>query len=103
MPVAFRVTYLSPRNYPGILPSAIQPEPELNVAFMFVHYVGNLDSRIDQAVIDPCLLDCVGHAVCGVDIDAARDTRLVFRIKVVAIDQNIHCKTLMATNCFLLH
>ena len=62
------------------------------MACMCVHYVGNLDSRIDQAVIDPCLLDCVGHAVCGVDIDAARDTRLVFGTKAVAIGQNIHCK-----------
>ena len=33
--------------------------------------------RIDENVIDPCLLDCVAQAVCGVNIDAARDTRSV--------------------------
>lgn len=32
-------------------------------------------SRMDDNVIEPCLLDAVGHAVCGVNIDAARDTR----------------------------
>ncbi len=30
--------------------------------------------RIDET-IEPCMLDCVGHSVLGVDIDAVRDKK----------------------------
>ncbi len=33
-----------------------------------------LTFRIDDQVLAPCLLDAVGHAVLGVQIDAANDT-----------------------------
>ena len=36
------------------------------------------DIKMEETVIEPCLLDCVGHAACGVDIGAARDANSEF-------------------------
>ena len=34
-----------------------------------------ISSRFDEDLAEPCMLDCVGHAVLGVDFDAVRDKK----------------------------
>ena len=45
------------------------------------------DIKMEETVIEPCLLDCVGHAACGVDIGAARDANSEF-IQMVHLFQS---------------